>query len=380
MKITPRWVGGAVAALLTATSAAALQRGDRVAVPCPLGDCSAGVALTYLGEQSLPWDTKSEGIPFGGISGLDFDPHSGRYLAISDDRAEKGPARFYALDLKIGNKGFTHVSIERTVLLKDPQGQPFAAKSVDPEAIRLGPEGNVYWTSEGSANAGLPTVVRVADRAGRYVRAFTTPKSFAPDPQHRVGIRDNLAFEGVTLLPNGEAIAAMETALYQDGPIASLMQGSLARFVRYRAATGEPLAEYVYPVSPIPQPALKPPFMHDNGVSEVLALDDHHLLVLERSYASGYGNTIKVFLADLAGATDVQNVASLLDAHEAIVPIRKTQLLDFRALGLTPDNLESMALGKTSDGREVLVFAADDNFSPHQTNQFYAFRVERRPH
>ena len=62
------------------------------------------------------------------------------------------------------------------------------------------------------------------------------------------------------------------------------------------------------------------------------------------------------------------------------MPIRKSQLIDFRALGLVPENIESLALGRAADGSEVLVFASDDNFSARQKNQFYAFKVEQRPH
>ena len=42
-----------------------------------------------------------DGVTFGGISDLAFDSETGRYLAISDDRVEKGPARYYELELAV---------------------------------------------------------------------------------------------------------------------------------------------------------------------------------------------------------------------------------------------------------------------------------------
>ena len=58
----------------------------------------------------------------------------------------------------------------------------------------------------------------------------------------------------------------------------------------------------------------------------------------------------------------------------------KTQLLDFRSQELNPDNLEGFSFGTAKDGTPVLIVAADNNFSKHQTNQFFAFKVVRRPH
>jgi len=50
-------------------------------------------------------------------------------------------------------------------------------------------------------------------------------------------------------------------------------------------------------------------------------------------------------------------------------------VLDFRSLGLTPDNIEAMAIGKGKDGTDVLLLAADNNFSDNQKTQFYAFAL-----
>ncbi len=54
-------------------------------------------------------------------------------------------------------------------------------------------------------------------------------------------------------------------------------------------------------------------------------------------------------------------------------------MLDLRAIGLTPDNIEAMAIGKAKDGTDVLILGADNNFSTGQKTQFYAFKINRRP-
>ena len=53
-------------------------------------------------------------------------------------------------------------------------------------------------------------------------------------------------------------------------------------------------------------------------------------------------------------------------------------MLDLRAIGLTPDNIEAISLGKAKDGTDVLILAADNNFSDRQKTQFYAFKIGGR--
>ncbi|HEX8044819.1 esterase-like activity of phytase family protein, partial [Rhizobium sp.] len=189
----------------------------------------------------------------------------------------------------------------------------------------------------------------------------------------------NLAFEGLTFLAGGDLLVGMESALYQDGPMTTLTNGTLARLIRYDAATGEQKAQYVYPVSPIPQAPAKPGGWNDFGVSEILALDDRHGLSIERGYAQDIGNSVVINMFDLDGATDVSSIPSLAKTDQRIVPVRKTQVMDLRALGLAPDNIEGVTFGKAKDGTDVLIFVADNNFNPTQKTQFFAFKVLRRP-
>jgi hypothetical protein len=318
------------------------------------------------------------GVEFGGISGLDFDVATGHYIAISDDRSEKAPARFFDLDIDVSAEGLKGVTVAKHVTLQDKNGQPFAIRTVDPESIRFGKDG-IYWGSEGDAKALIPPFVRVASPDGAFVREFKLPDGFAPTADKSTGIRDNLAFENLAVSPSGDVFVGVEAALYQDGPNPNLTTGSLSRIIRYDGATGEPTAQYVYPVSPIPQAAVKPDGGNDNGMSEMIALDDHRLLAVERSYAQGFGNNIKLFMMDIDGATDVSGIASLAKNDQRVVPARKSQVLDLRAIGLTPDNIEAMAIGKAKDGTDVLILGSDNNFSTGQKSQFYAFKINRRP-
>ncbi|MBY2985876.1 esterase-like activity of phytase family protein [Rhizobium leguminosarum] len=373
--MTKRFLAAAALALLSSTvSASAKDIGATFATACPFGDCAAGISLSYLGEFVIPTGHIENGVEFGGISGLDFDVATGHYIAISDDRSERGPARFYELNVDVDASGLKRVSVVKQVTLKDKNGELFVARTVDPESIRLGKDG-IYWGSEGDGKALLAPFIRVASPDGSFVREFKLPEGFAPTADKSTGIRDNLAFEDLAVAPSGDVFVGVEAALYQDGPNPSLTSGSLSRIVRYDGATGAPKAEYVYPVSPIP----KADGGNDNGMSEMLALDDHRLLAVERSYAQGFGNSIEIMMMDLTDATDVSAIASLAKNDQRVVPVRKSQVLDLRAIGLVPDNIEAMSLGKAKDGTDLLILGSDNNFSTSQKTQFYAFKVVSRP-
>ncbi|AYG59201.1 esterase-like activity of phytase family protein [Rhizobium jaguaris] len=368
----------AAAALLVGSAARATDIGRVIDVPCPFGDCDAGISLSYLGEYDIPTGFMENGVEVGGLSGIDFDPSTGHYISISDDRSEKAPARFYDLDIDVSAAGLKGVTVLDHVTLKDKNGEPFAIRTVDSESIRIGKDG-IYWSSEGDGKALLPPFVRVTNRDGSFVRELPLPAGFAPTADKSTGIRDNLAFENLTFLSGGDLLVGMESALYQDGPMTTLTNGALARLIRYDAATGEQKAQYVYPVSPIPQAAAKAGGWSDFGMSEIVALDDRHALSIERGYGQDVGNSVVINMFDLDGATDVSNIPSLAKTDQRIVPVRKTQVMDLRALGLRPDNIEGVTFGKAKDGTDVLIFVADNNFNPTQKTQFFAFKVIRRP-
>ncbi|AJD41317.1 phytase-like domain-containing protein [Rhizobium gallicum bv. gallicum R602sp] len=114
-------------------------------------------------------------------------------------------------------------------------------------------------------------------------------------------------------------------------------------------------------------------------MSEIIALDGHRLLAIERSHAQGVGNNVKIFMIDLDGATDISAIASLANTDQRVIPVRKSQVLDLRAAGLVPHNIESMAIGKAKDGCDALILGSDNNFSTSQKTQFYVFEILRRP-
>lgn len=333
----------------------------------------AGLDPQLVGSTVIPKDAV-ENTQVGGLSGITYDVARELYYAISDDRGDKAPARFYTLSIDLdatarGTFGPADVQVEAVTTLTDPSGTPFAPGATDTEGIALTQRGTLVITSEGDASALVPPFVREFSLDGRQIADAPIPDTLAPTADGVSGIRNNLALESATIAPDGETFfTGTESALAQDGPVASVDVGATSRLVRY-GADGRPDAQYAYPLGPIPAAPVPADAFAVNGLVELLALDETHLVSLERAFSTGVGNAVSLYGVDTSEATDVSGVQAL-DGSRGVEPVGKQLLLDLSTLGITLDNLEGMAPGpRLPDGRRSLVVIADDNFSDTQVNQ-----------
>jgi hypothetical protein len=171
----------------------------------------------------------------------------------------------------------------------------------------------------------------------------------------------------------------MENALIQDGPIPTTRApGGPCRLTRMDLETGHATRQIAYVPDAIPMRPLIPGSHADNGISEVLMLDADRMLVLERAYATGAGNSLRLYEIDTRDATDVLAIDALAAGNHR--PAAKTLVADFAQLGLSRlDNTEGMCWGPAlPDGKRLLVVVSDDNFNPLQTTQFAAFEYTDR--
>lgn len=349
---------------------------------------AADFSLRVIGVTSLPTGTLFQGVEFGGISGLDRAA-DGTYWAIADDRGgERGTPRFYNLSLDYDAAGFNGVAINSQTYMQRPDGTtfPLNARTVDPEGIRVAPNGNLYWSSEGNWNANAASryqpFVREMTTSGVFVREFATPAMYNYVDNTSTGGRNNKLFEALTVTPNGTIYTANEDALVQDGPLTSVSNGSVVRLTALDPVSGAAGAQYAYELPPIPVDAVPgAPFGPDNGLPELLAISDTQFIAIERAFAFGVGNTIRLTLAEItADTTDVSSFASLTGAD--YTPMRRTLLLEMPITfeGITLDNIEAISWGKTlANGNRTLVLAADNNFSATQSTQFIALEIAPVP-
>lgn len=358
----------------------------------PNADHSVG-QLTLIGEQRIANDLKVEETPVGGLSGIDYNPRTHQWILISDDRSDNAPARFYTAKLRYDTKSFYGVELTGMTEFKQPDGTTFPsrtdyaanAKGIVPdlESIRFDPNGNTIWyTSEGDRSLGFNPFIYQATLKGKYLSSLSIPNAFQMNSSTgdaaQQGFRNNLALEGSSFTPDGQYYyTSMEAALYQDGDISTVDAGSYSRITKYNRS-GDIIAQYVYPIDAIPaRPGAGK--SADNGVSEMLAVNDHQFLILERSGVQAddgsYSNYIRIYEADIAQATNVNDVDSLKTGQ--FTPATKKLILNLNTLNLPKlDNVEGMAWGpKLQNGHDSLVLVSDNNFNASQVTQLLAFDV-----
>ncbi|MBE7380097.1 MAG: phytase [Leptolyngbya sp. SIO1E4] len=350
--------------------------------------------VEFLGEVQFPTGFEFADTEVGGLSGLAYDATRAVYYALADDRSSD--ARFYTLgiDLSDGSLEDGDVTFSDVTQLLDQDGDPFESGSLDPEGIALTSRGTLYVSSEGDANALIDPFIREISLSAEFIQDLPIPEIYLPTADQASGIRNNLAFESLTISPDQRYLyTATENALFQDGPSADVDQPSLSRILKYDLTTGEPVASYVYEIDGVPEAPSPADGFRTNGLVELLAVDNNGtLLALERGFSVGQGNTVKLFEVQTQGALDVLNTDDLfreepLDDDGEILPpgpfeidptVIKRELLDIEQdLGIAPDNLEALAFGpQLADGRQSLIIASDNNFNTDQFTQFLAFAID----
>jgi hypothetical protein len=350
------------------------------------------LSIEYVGEYQVPKGFQFKNTPVGGLSGLTYDRQRNLFYAISDDRSEQAPARFYTLKLDLDTTNpkqvkFDRVDITDVTLLKNERGETYGKGQTDTEAIALTPQSSVFISSEGDRNKNIPQFINEFDlKTGRVKQALPIPQRYLPDTEGKRGIQHNLGFEGMTLSPigtlpaSGEPLrifAVTESALKQDKEVAKVGQdgkipGAKNRWLHY-LLTDRPeiISEHLYQLDPPPLGAL------EHGIPEIQAIDTSgHFLTLERSFGLT-GFRAKLFQATTAGATDTSKINSFI-GNTTIEPIKKQLALDLKQLDIYIDNLEGMALGaRLPDGSQTLLLVSDDNFSKRQVTQFLLFKFKQ---
>ena len=333
--------------------------------------------LRLIGETRLPHKLLFQNTTVGGLSGLDFDPDSGLLYLLSDDGGKQSPSRFYTARLTLTAGILGDIDLTGVTFLQ-------GLNAPDPEAIRWhAPSQSLLWTSEGNALLGAAPSLQQTRPDGSLVRTFALPAmlSFGLfDMAKNQGPRINKTLEGLAVTPNGRsAWLSMEAALRQDGPEPTLQApGGPCRFTQIDIASGNTLTQIAYVPDAIPRPPSPIGADADNGVVEVLMLDAHRMLVLERAYMAGLGpttrNSMRLYLIDTREATDTLGIAALKPGNYR--PAAKVLVADFANFpALTRlDNTEGMCWGPVlPNGNRTLLFVSDDNFNPRQITQFLAF-------
>ncbi|NBC31220.1 MAG: endonuclease/exonuclease/phosphatase, partial [Alphaproteobacteria bacterium] len=261
-------------------------------------------SITVLGEVSFPTGETVSGSEIGGLSAIAYDRDADVYLAVSDDSGEVDPARFFTLtiDLEDGILNDGDVDFAGVTALTNPGARIIP----DPEGLALTAGDRLYIASEGDFDDLIGPFIDRYNLDGVRQSGLVTPEKFRPTEAGDVGARENLGFESLTISPDELTLfTATENALVQDGPIADLESGSPSRIVQYDLTTRQVVNEFIYETEPVPVAPQPADAFADNGLVELLALDNAGtLLALERGFSVGVGNTIVLYEARTDGATD----------------------------------------------------------------------------
>ena len=220
---------------------------------------------------------------------------------------------------------------------------------LDPEGVRVSNDGKSVFVSDEYG----PYVYQFDRATGQRTRTFALPDTFAVKNLSAIGANEiagntsgrvaNKGMEGLAITPDGKTLVGFEQSpLIQDGGDG----GRANRIVSIDIASGA-----------VKQFAYDNQFSGKNyNSSEIVALNDHQFLVLERDGKGlGDGSLAKVkqlYMVDLAGAQDV----SALSGEAALLAKAptKTRFLDIRsalnAAGIADDKipakLEGLAFGE----------------------------------
>lgn len=338
----------------------------------------------------MPHNLQFDNTTVGGLSGIDYDKKKQVYYLISDDRSAINPARFYTAKIYTGGKGIDSVAFTAVTLLQQQNGELYPnskqqpARTPDPEAIRYNPlQHLMVWSSEGERIVKRRDTVledpaiTVINMEGKYIDSFPIPGQLHMHASES-GPRQNGVFEGMTFADNYKTLYVnVEEPLYNDGPRAGLTDtATWIRILKYNVASKKLLAQYAYHPDPVPYAPIPSTAFMINGLPDILSAGDNKLLVMERAFSTGRLQcTIKIFMADLKGASNIAVVPSLKQ-HPPVHAATKKLLLNMDSLGRYIDNVEGMTFGPVlPNGHKTLVFVADNNFNALEKTQFFLFEV-----
>ena len=307
--------------------------GPSAAAAPPAVPRAFGGAVEVWSWFDLPDDPRSRE-----LSGIAWDESTRTLWSVQDETANIVPL---VPDAKLRKWGFGPVLVLKMSF------------PLDLEGIVVVPDGFIVASEQG------PRVLEV-DRAGKLRRDI-------PLPEHFAKARDNKSLESLSMSPDGRHLfTTSEAALSCDGAKATTTAGTRIRILRTNRDGGDP-DEHAYVTDPLPHDG------GDYGVADLAAISSDEVLVLERGWARGAGNTARIYRVDLADAAtsclskpELSPDAPVL-AKRLVVDLAKLAVKGLPAAKQTQDsalldNYEGLALGPMlPDGRHSLIVVSDDN-------------------
>lgn len=185
----------------------------------------------------------------------------------------------------------------------------------------------------------------------------------------------NQGFESLTLTPDKKTLfTATERATISDGnttliaePFASSTRCRIQKYTQDPTKEGQaqgfsPGSQYLYQTSGVHT------LVGQIGLCDLIALDETHLIALERSAAETLDRKpsirTRIYYIDTTSARDISTMESIKD--HPIKPVTKTLLYDNFIFDENGENLEGLCLGpEISPNRHILLGCIDNTDGLH---------------
>lgn len=341
-----------------------------------------GSAIAYSGREDLYYGTPDRGPADGTTTYID------RIYGIRIGVTPAGGGKYTITPRIVSTKlmrasGNTYFTGSAKAF--DETGSPQSLR-FDPEGVRVSACGRSAYVSDEYG----PYIYEFDLGSGKRLRSVALPNKFvidlpSDDPtqeltQNAFGRQANRGMEGLAISPDGRKLyGIMQSPLIQDGGLGgangTTRVGLNVRILEITLGSGE-AREFLYRLESA-----------SNGISEIVAVNDHEFLVLERDGRAGTSAVFKkIFKIDIAGATDIRTLKSMesVNAPANVTAVAKSVFInmldaDYGLAGATfPEKLEGLAFGPDlPDGRRLLIVTQDNDFIATQPSRFFAFAIDR---
>lgn len=282
-------------------------------------DAPAAVTISDPGQDVV--DFTASATELSGLAWLS----GSTYYAVSDDTNQR---KVHELNIAVNpaNGRITGASVVGTNTL---------ATGYDLEGIAYcRPRGMWFVSDEGqNPNGGFVRAHSLPD--GNLVGTVAIPSPMQND-------RSNYSLESCTW-GAGTLWTANEEALAQESALSTASSGSLIRLQKFDHLFN-PAGQWAYQTDSFGFDSSLTT-AERSGVSDLLALPDGNLLVLERAlgiaFIPSYRN--RIYLVNFTGATDVSGISDLDGA--VYTPVTKTLLWEKNMGSISTRNFEGIALG-----------------------------------
>jgi hypothetical protein len=344
--------------------------------------------LVFLGDYTSPKNMIFENTLIGGLSGLFYKDNL--VWAVSDDKGQYNQPRIYAFNILIEelnnipkqrnqsvgsnseNRIKFSVNPSRVLFLKNRGNAKFKHFQIDSESLISYDKG---WLISSEGNYSdipmvLPSLI-IFNSQGQITKKIGWPTQFVPNSVglQTKGLRRNYAFEGLSEGPNKKYYYAIhEAPLIQESIKWRAGEGGQVHLLRFKITSDASQIiidkDVRYEIDAYKNSTDK---ILASGISELLAIADDKVLVLERaiifSSVSLFRFEAKIYEVSFKEPVKKKLILNLTDVKRLFRTSREL------------DNFEGMAFGPIVNNHQTLLIVSDDNFNPLENTVWLLFKL-----